>query len=91
MTHSGLLFDEQDPATSKKTLDTINDMMTDLGNWDNKLTLEEELALSWHKDMIWWGPTGIGSSYTIERWVRIQFTSSHILGPMTQCRSYNTC
>ena len=70
MTHSGLLFEEQDPSASKKTLDTINGMMTDLGNWENPLTLEEELALSWHKDMIWWGPTGIGSSYTIERYAK---------------------
>jgi len=70
MTHSGLLFEEQDPSVSKKTLDTINGMITDLGNWENPLTLEEELALSWHKDMIWWGPTGIGSSYTIERYAK---------------------
>ena len=69
MTHTALLYDEQEPLETQKTLDTINGMIKGLGNWDNKLTLEEELALSWHQDMIWWGPTGIGSTYTIERYV----------------------
>ena len=45
-------------------------MITCQGNWDNKLTLEEELAITWHEDMIWWGPTGIGSTYTIERYAK---------------------
>jgi len=70
MTHTGLLYEKQDSSVTEKTLNTINKMISDLGNWDNKLTLEEELALSWHKDMIWWGPTGIGSSYTIERYAK---------------------
>jgi len=70
MTHQGLMFDEQDPAVSQKTLDTMNGMITAMDNWKQDLTLEEELALTWHDDMIWWGPTGIGSSYTIERYAK---------------------
>jgi len=64
MTHTGLMMDPQDPAVSQKTLDTINDM---IGNcmWKLKLSLEDELAINWHQDMIWWGPAGIGASYTI--------------------------
>ena len=31
MTHSGLLFEKQDAAVSKKTMDTINGMLTELG------------------------------------------------------------
>ena len=27
---------------------------------------KEELELDWHNDMIWWGPGGIGASYTID-------------------------
>lgn len=69
MTHQGVMKDEQDPAAGQETLALINKMMTDL-TWDSKLTLKEELALSWHNDMIWWGPTGIGSSYTIERYAK---------------------
>ncbi len=29
---------------------------------------EEELARTWHKDMIWFGPAGIGATYTRERY-----------------------
>jgi len=70
MTHQGVMLDEQDPAVSQKTLDTINNMITCMDNWKQDLSLEDELALSWHNDMIWWGPTGIGSSYTIERYAK---------------------
>lgn len=70
ITHQGVMEGEQDPAIGRKTLDVMNNMVKSLGNWDSKFTLEEELALTWHKDMIWWGPTGIGSSYTIERYAK---------------------
>jgi len=70
MTHEGLMYDEQDPKVSQKTLDTMNGMITAMDNWKADMTLEEELALTWHDDMIWWGPTGIGSSYTIERYAK---------------------
>ena len=30
---------------------------------------EEELAECWHNDMIWWGPDGIGATYTIPRYI----------------------
>jgi hypothetical protein len=70
ITHDALMFDAQDPTQGQATLDAINRMVADLGDWDNKLTLEQELALSWHDDMIWWGPTGIGATYTIERYAK---------------------
>jgi len=73
MTHEGVMEDEQDVIDSKKTLDLIGNMIDGLSNgWigDKKLPLEEELALTWHDDMIWWGPTGIGSAYTIERYAK---------------------
>lgn len=28
------------------------------------------LSRAWHEDMIWWGPAGIGATYTIERYIR---------------------
>jgi len=34
------------------------------------LSLEEELARTWHNDMIWWGPAGIGATYTISRYAQ---------------------
>ena len=34
------------------------------------MSFKEELELDWHKDMIWWGPGGIGASYTIDGYQR---------------------
>ncbi|PRY26086.1 SnoaL-like polyketide cyclase [Aliiruegeria haliotis] len=70
MTHDGLLHDPQDPAESQATLTLINAMISDLGQWQLGLPLEEELARTWADDMIWWGPAGIGSTYTIERYAK---------------------
>ena len=45
-------------------------MVNDLKNWksfDHK-SLTNELLQSWNDDMVWWGPTGIGATYTIERY-----------------------
>ena len=70
LTHDGLLLDSQPESEGVRTLDLINAMITDLGNWDLGLPLEEELERTWHDDMLWWGPTGIGASYTIERYAK---------------------
>jgi predicted ester cyclase len=70
MTHEGLIYDEQDPEEGERTLAAINRMISDIRNWDNELPLEKELALSWNDDMIWWGPAGIGATYTIERYAK---------------------
>lgn len=67
-THNGLLFADADPVESQKTMDVMNFMINDLGQWQSGLPLEEELARSWHDDMIWWGPAGIGATYTISRY-----------------------
>ena len=70
MTHEGVMFEPQDPAKGQKTLATIEKMITDLGQWDSPLSLEDELRLTWAEDMIWWGPEGIGATYTIERYAK---------------------
>lgn len=69
-THDGLLFGAQDAGESAKTLSLINAMIADLGQWQSGLSLEEELARTWHDDMIWWGPAGIGATSTIPRYAR---------------------
>ena len=66
--HDGLLFEDQPAGEGEKTLAAINRMIADLGQWRSGLPLEEELARSWTDDMIWWGPEGIGATYTIERY-----------------------
>lgn len=70
MNHKGLMFDQQNPLEGEKTLAAINHMVDALGDWDHELSLEDELRLSWHEDMIWWGPTGIGATYTIPRYAQ---------------------
>ena len=70
MTHDGLLFKAQDTAQGQHTLRIINQMINQLGQWQSKLSLEDELRQSWSDNMIWWGPAGIGASYTIERYAK---------------------
>ena len=70
LTHDGLLFEDAPEAEGQTTLAAINAMIGDLGTWRSGLPLEEELAQTWHDDMIWWGPAGIGSTYTIERYTK---------------------
>lgn len=70
ITHDGLLFAAQPEAEGVATLALINAMIRDLGTWQSGLPLEQELARTWADDMIWWGPAGIGATYTIERYAR---------------------
>ncbi|MEC3862639.1 nuclear transport factor 2 family protein [Mesobacterium sp. TK19101] len=70
MTHDGLLFDDAPEEQGRATLAAINAMIGDLGTWQLGLPLEEELARTWHDDMIWWGPAGIGATYTIKRYAK---------------------
>lgn len=70
VTHGGLLHDGQPADEAARTRDVIDSMISDLGQWALGLPLEEELARTWHHDMLWWGPEGIGASYTIERYAK---------------------
>ena len=69
-THDGLLFTQQPADTGRATLTLIESMISDIGRWQSDLPLEEELARTWHDDMIWWGPAGIGATYTIPRYAK---------------------
>jgi len=68
LTHDGLLFDTQDKQAGIKTLALINRMIGDI-NQGQYATPQEELKQCWHDDMLWWGPTGIGATYTIDRYI----------------------
>ena len=68
--HDALMYGPQDATEGSRTLAAINAMIRDLGQWKSGLPLEEELARTWHDDMIWWGPAGIGATYTIARYAR---------------------
>jgi len=66
-THDGLLYEAQDPAEGEKTLALINQMIKDLTS-SYMESPEEQLARTWHNDMIWFGPAGIGATYTRARY-----------------------
>ncbi|MGS4947100.1 ester cyclase [Meridianimarinicoccus sp. RP-17] len=66
--HDGRLLDPQPPAEGDATMDLIARMIADLGQWRSGLPLEDELARTWAPDMLWWGPEGIGATYTIARY-----------------------
>ena len=69
-THDGLLFTDAPKAEGDTTLALINAMIADIGQWRSDLPLDEELRRTWDEKMIWWGPTGIGASYTIARYIK---------------------
>ncbi len=68
ITNDGILTKDAPPEEGERTLASINAMISDLGRWDSGLSLTDELARTWNEDMIWWGPEGIGATYTIERY-----------------------
>ena len=70
-THDGLLFEPQDQRESQKTLELVNRMIGDLSDLNkngNDCPSPDLLKKTWHDDMIWYGPAGIGASYTIPRY-----------------------
>ncbi len=68
MTHDGLMLDAQPPERGKATLAAISAMLNNPGRAFHNPTEAIDLARVWHDDMIWWGPAGIGATYTIERY-----------------------
>ena len=70
-THDGLLFEEQNPDEALKTMEVLNKMIADLDELNKSGSYDcppEVLAQTWNDDMIWYGPFGIGASYTIPRY-----------------------
>ncbi len=68
-THDGLLYGDTNPFEGEKTLELVNRMARELGS--SKMgSPEDELLGTWRKDMIWFGPAGIGATYTTERYER---------------------
>jgi predicted ester cyclase len=76
-THDGLLYGPTDPSEGAETLALINRMIGDIAanstakdvSKPRDATPQEELSRCWHEDMIWWGPDGIGATYTIDRYI----------------------
>jgi len=74
-TSDGMLQATQPPEQGKATIDLINRMVGDLNEAneaasrsnDNRVP-REVLARCWDENMIWYGPDGIGATYTIDRY-----------------------
>lgn len=70
-THDGIIRSEADDRETRRTLDLVNEMIADLSainHLDDYRCPPELLARTWHDNMIWYGPCGIGASYTISRY-----------------------
>ncbi len=70
-THDGLLRDPQDPRESAATLALVNRMIAkliDLNHSADERCPPEFLEEDWNDDMLWYGPAGIGASYTVRRY-----------------------
>ncbi|MEM9171569.1 MAG: ester cyclase [Pseudomonadota bacterium] len=67
-THDGLLFDAHPPEEGAATLDLLHRMIDDLVATYGKRMLADELRRTWCEDMAWYGPSGIGATYSVERY-----------------------
>lgn len=70
-THDGLLTGPHDPAEGAATLALVERMVADLSALNrsgNDRAGIEMLRASWHDDMTWYGPFGIGATHTLPRY-----------------------
>jgi hypothetical protein len=70
-THDGLLYDDAPEEESNATLALVNEMIDDLIELNESGSMgcpPEVLERTWSEDMIWYGPAGIGATYTIPRY-----------------------
>ena len=69
--HDGLLYDDAPEAEGVTTLALVNKMVDDLSSLNDSGAMgcpPEVLEKSWSKNMVWYGPGGIGATYTIPRY-----------------------
>lgn len=70
-THDGLLYDDAPEEEGVETLALVNRMVQDLDDLNRSGSMgcpPEVLERTWRDDMIWYGPAGIGATYTIPRY-----------------------
>lgn len=69
--HDGILLEDAPEQEGIDTVALVNKMVADLTELNESGAMgcpPEVLEKSWSKDMIWYGPCGIGASYTIPRY-----------------------
>lgn len=70
-THDGLLYDDAPEEDGVVTLALVNEMINDLTELNESGSMgcpPEVLERTWSPRMIWYGPGGIGATYTIPRY-----------------------
>ncbi len=67
--HNGLMFEEQPAEKAPVSFAIVDDMINDLDSINAGYEAPADmLKKSWNDDMIWYGPCGVGASYTIPRY-----------------------
>lgn len=67
--HNGLMFEDAPYEKAGESMQIVEDMLQGLFSINNSNeTPRSMLEKSWTEDMIWYGPCGIGASYTIPRY-----------------------
>lgn len=67
--HNGLMLADAPYEKAAESFKVVDDMLNNLFTLNvGKDTPQDMLRQSWHEDMIWYGPCGIGASYTIPRY-----------------------
>lgn len=69
--HNGIVRGISEAAEGEKTLAVLNTMIDDLDKLNKSGAMDcppDVLRKAWDEDMVWYGPCGIGASYTIVRY-----------------------
>ena len=61
-THDGIITAPQDPMVSKASLDLVNAMIDGLMEYDGETLESMHQTDFWHPQMMWYGPSGIGTA-----------------------------
>lgn len=62
-----VLFSEQDPTTTRKSLELVESMIFGLKSYDQSNLTSMGMDRFWHPEkMVWYGPTGIGTTYGLK-------------------------
>ena len=66
-TSDGIMLEAQPDEESERTLNLIMQMCNDLVE-DGMESSQDVLKQTWREDMLWFGPSGIGATYTTDRY-----------------------
>lgn len=68
LTHDGMLYDDDTTGGGANTLNIIDKMIANVMAGRADPNQNDGLGDAWHDNMIWFGPSGIGATYTKARY-----------------------